>query len=394
MKITADFHIHSKYSAATSDKMEIPVISTEAKLKGLNIVGTSDAFHPSWLSHLRTSLHEEAEGTFEAGGVRYILTVEIEDVHRVHHLIILPSFSQAEELYEEFKKYSQDIDTNGRCRVELTGDEIAERVRSVDGIIGPAHAFTPWTAIYAEHDSLQECYGEYVDKIDFLELGLSADTDLADHISELRDLTFMSNSDAHSPWPHRMGREFNILSVEEPTYAEIVKALRRKNGRKFVKNIGLNPRLGKYHKTACIQCHNQYTLEEAKEMHWRCECGKTIKKGVYDRIMELKDHEHTHPAHRPPYLRIAPLAEIIALKKRHSLSTKNNTALYKKFLEQFGSEIDILVHSGYDELKKVDKETAEYILSYREETMEITPGGGGKYGTLHMTPESLEDWIT
>ena len=50
-------------------------------------------------------------------------------------------------------------------------------------IIGPAHAFTPWTSIYKEYDSIMDCYGKMPD---FLELGLSADSDMADTIEELR----------------------------------------------------------------------------------------------------------------------------------------------------------------------------------------------------------------
>jgi uncharacterized protein (TIGR00375 family) len=394
MNITVDFHLHSKYSGATSNKMEIPVISKEAKLKGLDVVGTSDVFHPLWISHLKKTLRELEEGTFEAGGVRFIITVEVEDKRRVHHLIILPSFSKTAELYEEFKKYSRNIDSDGRCRLNLEGSEIVERVKSAEGIIGPAHAFTPWTSIYAEHDSLKNCYREYVDKIDFLELGLSADTGLADYISELKELTFMSNSDAHSPWPHRLGREFNILSVEEKTYPEIIKAIKRENGRKFVMNVGFDPKLGKYHKTACITCFKIYSLEEAVKRKWRCTCGGRIKKGVYDRIMELKDQENAHPDHRPPYMRIAPLAEIIALKRGCKVFTKKNTELYEKFLLKFKNEINVLVNAEYNDLKEIDKGVAELILSYREGRISITPGGGGRYGRLALTTHGLDDWIT
>lgn len=393
MKIAVDFHLHSKYSGATSGKMEIPVISREAELKGLEVVGAADVFHPIWLSHLKKTLEKIEEGTFEAGGVRFIITVEVEDNRRVHHLIILPSFSKVKELYEEFKKYSSDIDKDGRCHLDLGGNEIVERVKSAEGIIGPAHAFTPWTSIYAEYDSLKDCYKEYFGKIDFLELGLSADTDLADYISELKDLTFMSNSDAHSPWPHRLGREFNILSVEEKTYPEIVKAIKRENGRNFVMNVGLDPRLGKYHKTACIKCFKIYSLEEAINRKWRCSCGGRIKKGVYDRIMELKDKENNHPDHRPPYMRIAPLAEIIALKKGCKVFTRGNTRVYEKFLQKFKNEIDVLVNAEYKELEEIDKEIADFILIYREGKIGITPGGGGRYGSLDIMTRGLDDWI-
>ncbi len=57
---------------------------------------------------------------------------------------------------------------------------------------------------------LIDCYGKMPD---FLELGLSADSDMADTIEELENIPFLTNSDAHSPWPHRLGREFNELEI-------------------------------------------------------------------------------------------------------------------------------------------------------------------------------------
>ncbi|TDA32014.1 MAG: phosphotransferase, partial [Hadesarchaea archaeon] len=43
---SADLHLHSKYSGGTSSKMEVDLISQQASLKGLSIVGTGDILHP------------------------------------------------------------------------------------------------------------------------------------------------------------------------------------------------------------------------------------------------------------------------------------------------------------------------------------------------------------
>ncbi len=80
----------------------------------------------------------------------------------------------------------------------MSGAEIQELAWASGCIMGPAHAFTPWTNIYKEFDSLMDCYGEIPD---FVELGLSADAGMADRIEELQETPFLTNSDAHSPGP-------------------------------------------------------------------------------------------------------------------------------------------------------------------------------------------------
>ena len=99
------------------------------------------------------------------------------------------------------------------------GCEIAEITKDLGALIGPCHAFTPWTALYAYHDSLKSCYGDMTDYVSFIELGLSADSDYADRIGELQRLTFLTNSDAHSPSTNKLAREFTQFNVPEITFA-------------------------------------------------------------------------------------------------------------------------------------------------------------------------------
>ena len=391
MEIDADLHIHSRFSGATSSNMRISTIAEQAPLKGLQLVGTGDALHPAWLEEVR-SLEEVEEGIFLTGSTRFILTVEVEDARRVHHFIILPSPSAAEELREMFRKYSVDIESDGRPHLTLKGEEIADMVNDVGGLIGPSHAFVPWTSIYKEYDSLRECYGDA--KLAFLELGLSADTELADTIAELQDITFLSNSDAHSPWPNKLGREFNRFKLSEVSFTELKRALLRQKGNRVVLNVGFDPRLGKYHRTACIKCYTHYELEEAERLRWRCaKCGGRIKKGVRDRIREIAtwDEPH-HPEHRPPYLRIAPLAEIIAqalnISSVYSSRVQN---VWRSLVVAFGSEIRVLVDADPEEIAKVGGEAvAELIRRFRAQDFEIIEGGGGKYGEIVFSKEKAE----
>ncbi|RZN40916.1 MAG: endonuclease Q family protein, partial [Methanophagales archaeon ANME-1-THS] len=320
MILNADLHLHSRYSAATSPRMDIPTLATEAARKGMHLLGTGDCLHPHWLRGIKEL--EEQNGFFygkrgDAGNssTRFVLTVEVEDERRVHHLLIVPSISKAEELYESFRRSSPDIDADGRPSLRLSGEAIAEQAKDAGALIGPCHAFTPWTAVYAYHQSLRECYGALVSSISFVELGLSADSSYADRIEELRPLTFLTNSDAHSPHPIRLAREFNRFYVADMGFDELKAAIQRRGGRKPVLNVGVPPQEGKYNESACIRCYTHYSLSNAITSRWRCACGGLIKKGVRDRVDELANTDGTHPDHRPPYVHLIPLAELIGLEK-------------------------------------------------------------------------------
>ncbi|WP_456421312.1 TIGR00375 family protein [Thermococcus sp.] len=385
MLIDADLHIHSHYSKAVSKAMTIPNLSKNARFKGLGVVGTGDILNPDWERELLKYAGKVDEGTYELMGIRFLLTAEVEDRERVHHVLIFPSIETVREMRERLKPYSSDIETEGRPHLSLSASEIADLANELDVLIGPAHAFTPWTSLYKEYDSLKEAYGDA--KIQFLELGLSADSEMADVIKAHHKLTYLSNSDAHSPMPHRLGREFNRFDVKEVTFEEIRKAILKRGGRKIVLNAGLDPRLGKYHLTACSRCYTHYSLSEAKAFRWKCpRCGGRIKKGVRDRILELADTDE-RPKDRPPYLRLAPLAEIIAMVIEKGVETKAVRLIWERFLREFGSEIRVLVDTPVGELAKVHEDVAKAVWAYRNEKLIVIPGGGGKYGDIKLPEE-------
>lgn len=387
MIVDADLHIHSRYSKAVSKAMTIPNLAENARFKGLEMVGTGDILNPNWEKELLKYTKKIDEGTYERNGIRFLLTTEVEDNRRVHHVLIFPSVETVREMRERLKPYSSDIESEGRPHLTLSAAEIADLANELGILIGPAHAFTPWTSLYKEHDSLKGAYDDA--KIHFLELGLSADSEMADMIKAHHKLTYLSNSDAHSPMPHRLGREFNRFEVDEATFEEIRKAI-MKRGRKIVLNAGLDPRLGKYHLTACSRCYTKYSLEEAKAFRWKCpKCGGRIKKGVRDRILELADTTE-RPKDRPPYLHLAPLAEIIAMVLDKGVETKAVRLFWERFLKEFGSEIRVLVDVPVEELAKVHEEVAKAVWAYRNRKLIVIPGGGGKYGEIRL-PEEIKN---
>jgi uncharacterized protein (TIGR00375 family) len=376
--------------------MTFDTLAAEAPKKGVQLVGSGDCLHETWLKEIK-ALNQIEEGTFELGDTKFILTVEVQGKSRVHHLIMFPSISSAEDFKDGIKAKTKNISSDGRPMAAMTGEEIGQLAVDVDAIFGPCHAFTPWTGLYGHFDSLQDCYGDLYNKISFLELGLSADTDYADRLDELRDITFLSNSDAHSPYPLRLAREFNQFKVDEVTFPEIKKAILRQGGRKCTLNVGFPPEEGKYNQTACSRCFNKYSLSDSLKSKWKCSCGGRIKKGVFDRVSELGGGQvPKHPKHRPKYLHIIPLAEIIAKAIKHS---NTNSAGVKKIwsslIDEFENEINVLLKIEIEKiisLANTNTRIATAIRQFRDNKIILHPGGGGRYGQIELPKLNLFDY--
>lgn len=384
MIINVDFHIHSMYSGATSKDMNIENISYYAKKKGIDVMGSGDILNIHWLRGFK-NIEQIEEGLLKYKDMYYVLTTEVEDIKRVHHVLIFASVSKVEEFREQLLKKNSNLDSDGRPKLAMNGVELAELAKSTETMIGPAHAFTPWTSMYAYYNSIKELYGKYTDYVQYLELGLSADTDYADKIEEIRHLTYLTNSDAHSYHPNKIAREFNRLNVETIAFKEIKDAILRKNGRAIIMNVGVPPQEGKYNETACTRCFKHYTLVEAKSLKWRCtECKGIIKKGVKDRVEELATYtEPKHPEYRPPYLHLIPLSEIIAKSLNVSESSNKVQELWNALIEKYGNEIKIMVDEPVSSIV-TDPKVINAIKAFRKGLVHVKPGGGGQYGTVEI----------
>lgn len=380
MIINADLHVHSKYSMATSKNMNPENMAIESAKKGLNLVATGDALHSKWLEELKNSLTEiddtgiyKTKDNIPDNKTHFITTVEVEDNERIHHLLIIPSLETAWQMRDEFK--AKNLDADGRPKLRMNGQEIMDVARDYDCLLGPAHIFTPWTGIYKSYDSIVDCYNR---KPDFVELGLSSDSMLADSIDELRSYTFLSNSDSHSPWPHRIGREFNKMEVRQLSFNEIRRSLK---DNKVLENYGFNPRMGKYHETGCIKCYRIYDIHEAVKKDMKCGCGGRIKRGVKARIEELANNNQPNK-NRPHYQYMLPLAELLSTAHDKGITTKYVQTRYDNLIKNFDNEINVLINIPIKEIETIDKKLAKIIDSYRQNTLEVIPGRGGLYGKI------------
>ncbi|HJK01443.1 MAG TPA: endonuclease Q family protein [Methanocorpusculum sp.] len=367
-----DLHLHSCFSMATSPNMLPEKILSGCKIKGIDIVGSGDALHSKWRKMWEPYLDN-------AFGITIVPQAEIEDSSRVHHLIFAETFDQFAELQEMFTPMCGHLTTMGRPHLHMSGEEIAFAVHEAGGMIGPAHAFTPWTSLFSTYTSPSECYGEEI--FEFCELGLSADSSYGASIVEFVDIPFLTNSDAHSPAPIKLGREFTRVDVATDSPSAVLASI---SAGAIVLNAGFFPEVGKYNHTACTRCYTQFSLDEAEMLHWRCphDNGK-IKLGVRECAEKLSTL--SVPTWRPPYLNVIPLGEIIArILGASSPNTKKCETLYNMFIDVFDNEISTLLDVPESDLCSVSAEIAAAIIKMREGCITLYPGGGGKYGSFSL----------
>lgn len=429
----ADLHIHSPHSIAVSQSLNLDTMVATCKLKGLQILGTGDILQPEWLKYMQHNLQKTPEGAYQYDDIFFILQTEIEDKENIHHVVLLPDFQSVVKAQKKLRNHSKNLfnEWGGRPRVNLAPAELVDEITDIGGIIGPAHAFTPFKAIFRQnqYSNLEDCYHHALKKVSFIELGLSANTDLADRLECLKDVSFLSNSDAHSQSPRSLGREFNRIEIDNPSFEEIESALRRKDSRRIILNVGLHPKLGKYYNMFCYKCRrriifkkinesttsifNKYRitpqfveyyskdLERArKEFINTVAKGKMIcpackektsknfkiKLGVYERIETISSYKKAqHPNHRPPYINAIPLVDIIrSVKNVKSSTSKTVLNAYEKMISQLGPEYEILIDLSLNKINNYNKKIGEIIEAMRNDQIIYTPGGGGKYGSIKL----------
>ncbi len=386
MIVTTDLHIHSPYAKTMEHPVSFKKLSENAKIKGIDILGTGDCLHPLWFEEIK-ALDSIDEGTFSFNDIIFVLTSELETIDHVHHLLFFPSISSLEDFKERIIPNTEDIYHKGRPTVSLSSDLLAFYAKEVDALIGPAHIFDATTGLYSKYSSVFSCYKDMAPFISFVELGLGADTHLADTIEELHPLTFLTNSDTHNPHPLRLGREFTQFRVQHPIFSDLKKAIHRNHGNKPILNVGFPPEEGKYYASACARCHQPYLYHQARKRHWKCACGSHIKKGIKDIIQEKATYPHPqHPYHRPLYLSVLPLHEIIT----RTLNEQNPftdivTHCYQQLISTFGNEISILLDTPIEDISKVTTPAiTEAINAFRNATIFFNPGGGGSYGSFSV----------
>lgn len=395
MQIVADFHIHSKYSRATSKDMDIEHLNRGAKLKGLQLIGTGDFTHPLWLEELKGKLKGEVEGIFKYEDVYFILTGEISTIFesegkikKVHHVIHAPSFEIVDQINEALKKFG-NLESDGRPTLNVSAPEMTELIMEINPeiFIYPSHAWTPWFSVFGSKsgfDSLQECYQDQSKYIHALETGLSSDPAMNWRLSALDKFALLSNSDSHSANSWRLGREANVFDLEEVNYKEIHDAIKKKDEKRFLFTIETDPNYGKYHFDGHRNCNFSCNPDEAKKFNNFCPvCKRKLTIGVLHRVDDLADRsEGFIPKDAIPFKTLLPLYEIIShVLGINQLYSQKVIQQQDKLIEKFGNELNILLNVERKELLKVcDEKIVEAIIKTREGKVKYVAGYDGVYG--------------
>lgn len=392
-EVFADLHVHIgrsknnkpiKITAAKSLNFE-NIAKECVDRKGINIVGIIDCGSPYVQEDIEAFLNTGEAYEIEDGGIIYkdkiciILGSEIETSEvglngkcgSAHNLCYFPHLKDIKAFSIEMKNHIKNITLSSQ-RANISAYELLDIVQKYNGILIPAHCFTPHKSFYGNcTDRLSKIFKEKFKDIFAIELGLSADTNLADKISELEARTFLTNSDAHSL--PKIAREYNKVLIKDISFKELIKALKNEDNRKLICNYGLDPKLGKYHRTFCETCNK--TIHGTAPIVKCEECStENITMGVFDRIEIIKDKSDSiSPENRPDYIYQIPLTFIPGL----------GTKTINKLLKHFGTEMDILHKTTFDDLEAViDKKNARNIILAREGQMKIEEGGGGIYGKI------------
>lgn len=392
-EVFADMHVHIgrsksnkpiKITAARSLNFE-NIAKECVERKGISVVGIIDCASPYVIQDIEEFLLNGDAYEIPDGGIVYknkvciilgseIETSEINDEGKTgsaHNLCYFPTLKDIKAFSNEMSHHISNITLSSQ-RADVSAYDLIDIVEKYNGILIPAHAFTPHKSFYGNcTDRLSKIFKEKFDKIFAIELGLSSDTFLADTISELETRSFLTNSDAHSL--PKIAREYNKILIENISFKEFVKAIKGQEGRKIIANYGLDPKLGKYHRTYCETCEKN--IEGIAPTISCPECdSKNITMGVFDRIQIIKDKKETKsPKNRPPYIYQIPLTFIPGLGAK----------TINKLLNHFGTEMDILHKLSQDDIEAVtNAKIAHLIVQARTNELIVQSGGGGVYGKV------------
>lgn len=397
MKFTADFHVHSRFSAATSPDLTIHELERMARKKGVDVISTGDFTHPLYFKELQENLEEVEPGLYRLkktqSPVRFILTVEMSNIffvngreRRIHTIVFAPGLEIASQISQKLSKWA-NLGADGRPAFRFHVKELMKRLFEVssDLLFVPAHVWTPWYSIFGSEfgfDSVEECFEEETKNIFALETGLCSDPSMNRRVSKLDSMTLLSNSDAHSA--EKVGREANVFDCEK-NYFEILDVIKKNDPERFLYTVEFFPEEGKYFWDGHKACKVSFDPQRTCEHDYLCpKCGKKLIIGAAHRVEKLADREIAIKD-SIPFKNIVPLEEIIASAMGRKSANKMVEFEYEKILSDYGSEFHILTEMTEENLKQFLKpEIAEGILAMRKGEVTMTPGYDGVYGAVHF----------
>lgn len=429
MPIVADLHLHSKYSRAVSQKMDLIEISKWASLKGINLVATGDWTHPLWLREIKSNLKEINPGIFtlvkkpvdQKYPVNFLLSTEISSIYtqgdktrRVHNLIFAPSLVTTEKIIAELRSRGANLSSDGRPIIGLSSKELLELILEIDrnALLIPAHIWTPWFSLFGSKSgfiSVDECFNDLSSYIYGIETGLSSDPIMNWQIKDLEKRSILSFSDAHSG--PKLGREATVF-VENKTqfpnsnfqysFSDIADAIKQipNSKLKIGYTIEFFPEEGKYHWSGHRNCNVKYSPDEVLQKGKICPvCHQPLTIGVENQIIDMAEKKLEKKdlifiknknavtfvgdvqKKRRPFISLVPLLEILV---------EINTSQVKGFRQYLEitnkiTEFDLLLKTPLEEIVKIGGEKLRLAIEIvRNRQVFVDPGYDGVFGKVKI----------
>lgn len=415
MFFVGDFHLHSKYSRATSKEMNLENLWKWGQYKGIKVLSAADFTHPLWFAELQEKLEPAEPGLFKLksdiekklesevpescrSDTRFILTTEISCIYskngrtrKVHNIVFSPSLEIAQKINHRLGAIG-NLRADGRPILGLDSKVLLKMLLDIspECLLVPAHAWTPHFSVFGSNsgfDTLEECFEELTPYIFAIETGLSSDPEMNWRLSQLDGITLISNSDSHSL--PKIGRECNIFDTEL-SYHGIATAMKKdpsREGQKLVMTVEFFPEEGKYHVDGHRNCGVRLQPAESIRQKNICPtCNKPVTIGVLHRVEELADRPEGFKLRgAPPYKKLIPLHEIIGEAFNAGPDTGGVQSERQKLLNHFGNELKILLKVPLEDLKNFTHPlVSEGIKRVREDKVVIEAGYDGEYGTIHI----------
>ena len=446
MELVIDLHLHSRFSRAVSQRMNLANMYIWGRKKGLNVLSIADFTYPLWYKETKAQLEETGEGIYKLkrekeleaefnlpirendAGMHFMLSTEVACIYggrvkdgvpgsyRIHNLILAPNYEVALKINKSLIAHGFNLNADGRPILGISAKNLVELLFEIDRkiVLIPCHIWTPWFSLYGSkggYDRIVDCFGEYSKYIFAVETGLSSDPSMNWRVNELETRSIVSFSDAHSL--EKMGREATILrhknkkggvQQKDITYSNIMNALVRGKEKVFFFffTIEFYPEEGKYHYTGHRNCNVIQTPEETKQNGAICPvCKRELTVGVMHRVDELADSTEKNYVEekdvygtvwlkdkngkKPPFVNLVPLLEILSEALNSGTSTQAVTTMFDNLVSQFGSEHEVLLRAPLEKIESQYGVTiAEGIQRVRERAINIIPGYDNTYGIVEI----------
>lgn len=235
-----DLHIHSALSPCGSLEMSAYDIITFAKHKGLDIIALTDHNCTRQVSVVRDlGLREN---------ILVIPGLEVNTKEEIHCLVYFETISQLEEFQlfidDHLPKVKNDPELFGDqvwanedgeivgeveelllVALSATFDEVCRKVRSMDGLVVPAHIDKSRNSILSQLGFIPSTA-----MIDAVEVSQTTQyAHLLEVHPEIASWSVMSNSDAH--FLQDIGLRTTLFNLKEPTFQEVKLAMQKIDGR-------------------------------------------------------------------------------------------------------------------------------------------------------------------